>query len=430
MTQFQTDDRVRPLKLNFAERIQNRLKKMAAPGEEDVEPPSSIPKLVHQVFLDALEERATDVHIDPEKDFLCVRFRIDGILRDVALIPSRHAAQFMGHIKSLVDINPTPALKPVYGSTVYTIEDNEIYLRVTCAPTIQGEKISIRVLEPKRMRYSLEELGLNPDQKEMIDGWLENMNGMVLVSGATGSGKTTSLYALLHELKRLNRSVITIEDPVEYRIEGISQMQVNEARGITFSEAVRTMLRLDPDFLMVGEMRDRASAEAALAASATGKVLLSSLHSRDAAGTVTTLRNLGIHDYEIIAALELVISQRLIRRLCDKCRKQIETPSEDKRWLEAIGIDAPKESWTGVGCEYCRDTGYRGRIGLFEIWKVDEAANHSILKRSDEKSLRAALRKSGTPTLLEDGLAKAAEGITSIQELRRVSSYGFGITHH
>ncbi len=430
MTQFQTDDRVRPLKLNFAERIQNRLKKMAAPGEEDVEPPSSIPKLVHQVFLDALEERATDVHIDPEKDFLCVRFRIDGILRDVALIPSRHAAQFMGHIKSLVDINPTPALKPVYGSTVYTIEDNEIYLRVTCAPTIQGEKISIRVLEPKRMRYSLEELGLNPDQKEMIDGWLENMNGMVLVSGATGSGKTTSLYALLHELKRLNRSVITIEDPVEYRIEGVSQMQVNEARGITFSEAVRTMLRLDPDFLMVGEMRDRASAEAALAASATGKVLLSSLHSRDAAGTVTTLRNLGIHDYEIIAALELVISQRLIRRLCDKCRKQIETPSEDKRWLEAIGIDAPKESWTGVGCEYCRDTGYRGRIGLFEIWKVDEAANHSILKRSDEKSLRAALRKSGTPTLLEDGLAKAAEGITSIQELRRVSSYGFGITHH
>ncbi len=428
MNHYESSERVRPLKMAFARRIQEWLGKVTGATEPKAEGETSIPWLAHKVFQDALDERATDIHLDPEREYLCVRFRIDGILRDVALIPQRHAAQFLGHIKSLVDIDPTPRLKPASGGTIYDLDGTEVHLRVTCTPTIQGEKISIRLLDPKRLRYSLEELGLNPAQKELIDNWLDSMTGMILVTGATGSGKTTSLYALLHELKLLNRSVVTIEDPVEYRVEGIIQMQVNEARGITFSEAVKTMLRLDPDFLMVGEMRDRASAEAALTASSTGKVLLSSLHSRDAAGTVTALRNLNIEDFEITAALELVVSQRLIRRLCPHCKKQCPTPPEDKQWLESIGFDAPEQSWTGVGCDQCRETGYHRRIGLFEVWRVDEQANHLILKHTDERSLRRAIRESGIPSLLDDGLQKAAKGVTSIKELRRVSSYGFGIT--
>ncbi len=427
MTDNETDERIRPLKLDFARRIQSWLKHRAAPEKPKEEPETSIPQLAHNVLLDAVAERATDIHLDPEPEHLCVRFRIDGILRDVALIPRRHTAQFQGHIKSLVDIDPPPLLKPASGGTVYDLEGSEIHLRVTCTPSVQGEKISIRALDPKRIRYSLEELGLTSSQKEMIYDWLESMTGMVLVTGATGSGKTTSLYALLHELKLLNRSVVTIEDPVEYRVEGITQLQVNEARGITFSEGVKTMLRLDPDFLMVGEMRDIASAEAALSASSTGKVLLSSLHSRDAAGTVTALRNLNIEDFEITSALELVVSQRLIRRLCKDCKKEGRTPDKEVRWLESIGMKAPEQSWIGVGCDQCRGTGYSRRIGLFEVWRVDEDANQLILEHTDEKSLRRAIHESGVPTLLNDGLEKAAQGITSISELRRISSYGFGI---
>ncbi len=428
MNHTATQDRVRPLKVDFAQRIQSWLRNVTSP-DGSLPDLDSIPQLVHRLFQDAKDERATDIHVDPENGTLCIRFRIDGVLRDVALIPRQHGAQFLGHIKALVDLDPTPLLRPAAGGTLYDLDDAEVNLRVTCAPTVQGEKMSVRLLDPRRVRYTLEELGLSHIQKEKIDQWLESMSGMVLVTGATGSGKTTSLYALLHQLKSLNCSVVTVEDPVEYRIEGINQIQVNEARGITFSETVKTMLRLDPDFLMVGEMRDRDSAEAALSASSTGRVLLSSLHSRDAAGAVTTLRNLGIQDFEITAALELVISQRLVRRLCPDCKREEPTPTEDRGWLEALEVTAPATSWVPSGCDNCRHTGYRRRIGIFEVWYVDEDANELIRRHTDEKSLRHAIRESGTKTLLEDGMAKAADGITSLAELRRGGSYGFGISH-
>ncbi len=421
-------DRIRPLTVEFAKRLHAWLNKMTS-REVSLADHESIPQLVHRLFQDARNERATDIHIDAEDGTLCIRLRIDGVLRDVALIPARHNAQFLGHIKALVDLDPTPLLRPASGGTLYELDEVNVNLRVTCTPTIRGEKMSVRLLDPRRVQYTLEELGLNHEQKEKIDRWLESMAGMVLVAGATGSGKTTSLYALLHQLKSLDCSVITIEDPVEYRVDGINQIQVHEARGITFSEAVRAMLRLDPDFLMVGEMRDRASAEAALAASSTGRVLLSSLHSRDAAGTVTTLRNLDIQDYEITAALELVISQRLVRRLCPDCKREGPAPAEDRGWLEALGVTAPTTSWVASGCNNCRHTGYHRRIGVFEIWYVDEEANGLIRRHSDEKSLRHAIRESGTKSLLEDGMDKAAAGVTSLAELRRVGSYGFGISH-
>ena len=427
MNHTATQDRVRPITADFARRFESSLAKIissADPSDLD-----SIPKLVHRLFQDARDERATDIHLDHENEILSVRLRIDGVLRDVALIPTQQKTQFLGHIKSLVDLDPTPSLRPVSGGALYELDNAKLNLRVTCTPTVQGEKISVRLLDPIRVKYSLDQLGLNPDQKGKIDQWLENMSGMVLVTGATGSGKTTSLYTLLHHLKGLNYSVITIEDPVEYRIDGINQIQVHDARGITFSEGVKTMLRLDPDFLMVGEMRDRASAEAALAASSTGRVLLSSLHGRDAAGTVTTLRNLGIQDFEIMAALELVISQRLVRRLCPDCKQEEQTPPEDSGWLEAMEVTVPSTSWVAKGCQKCRHTGYHRRIGVFEVWHVDEDANELIRRHTDEKSLRHAIRKSGTKTMLEDGMQKAAKGITSLAELRRVGSYGFGISH-
>jgi general secretion pathway protein E len=248
---------------------------------------------------------------------------------------------------------------------------------------------------------------------------------MLLVAGPTGTGKTTSLYALLHELRLLDCSVITIEDPVECQIDGISQIQVDEPHGLTFAEGIKAILRLDPDYMLVGEIRDGSSARAAVDAAATGRTLMSTIHTRDAVGSVTVLRNLGLADHEIAAVLSIIVSQRLVRRLCPHCRTCGPPTEREARWLDTVKVPVPDTTWHAVGCDKCRDIGYRGRMGVFEVWRLDEHDYGLILDHADERSIRDRLCHTDHNFLLADALVKVESGITSIEELRSMGGFGW-----
>jgi type II secretory ATPase GspE/PulE/Tfp pilus assembly ATPase PilB-like protein len=265
-------------------------------------------------------------------------------------------------------------------------------------------------------------LGVSREDAADLEEWLTQITGMCLATGPAGSGKTTTLYALLHELELSDNAVITIEDPVEYAIDGITQIQVNYAHGLTFAEGLKAMLRLDPDFLLVGEMRDEVSARTAVEAAASGHVMMSTLHSPDAMGVVTLLRNWGVADHQIATVLQIVISQRLVRRLCLNCRTQDAPTPLEQAWLTSLNLPAPQKSWHPRGCPACSQTGYAGRIGVFEIWRKTESDYRLLLEHTDEHSLRRHLRERGRKTVLEDGLVKAREGVTSLAELQHMGA--------
>jgi type II secretory ATPase GspE/PulE/Tfp pilus assembly ATPase PilB-like protein len=248
---------------------------------------------------------------------------------------------------------------------------------------------------------------------------------MILISGPTGSGKTTTLYALVRELARTGRSVVSIEDPVEYALDGVTQLQVNERHGLSYAEGVKGLLRLDPDVIVLGEMRDGISARAALDAADSGHIFLSTLHARDAAGTISVLRHLGLADHEIAATVDLLVAQRLVRRLCSACRRPEPPHPDEAQWLRACGKPVPDKTWHPVGCEKCSHSGYKGRVGIFEIHRLNEEDADLILAHADEHSLRKHLRGRGALSMLEDDLQKVAEGITSISEFRAVGGMGF-----
>jgi type II secretory ATPase GspE/PulE/Tfp pilus assembly ATPase PilB-like protein len=245
---------------------------------------------------------------------------------------------------------------------------------------------------------------------------------MCLVAGPVGSGKTTTLYALLHELELADHAIVTIEDPVEYAVDGITQIQVDKAHGMNFAQGLKAMLRLDPDYMLVGEMRDAESARTAVEASASGQVVLSTLHSPDAIGVVTLLRNWAVADHQIATVLEVVISQRLVRRLCEQCRRKGPPNAAEQSWLESMNLPLPDQCWHAKGCDACYSTGYAGRIGIFEIWRKTEADYQRLLDHADEHALRREFRARGGKTILQDGLQKAADGITSLSEIRRMGA--------
>jgi general secretion pathway protein E len=278
---------------------------------------------------------------------------------------------------------------------------------------------------PELARRHLHELGLSPSDLELVRRAVLDARVMILLSGLTGSGKTTTLYALLHELQPAQRSIVTIEDPVEYVVNGITQIQVNPKQGLTFAEGARGLLRLDPDVILMGEMRDPGSARVALDIADTGHLFLSSLHARDAVATITALRNFGLQDFEIAASLDLIVAQRLVRRLCLKCRKEAPPTSSEAKWLERFGQPVPRHTWRAAGCPECSLTGYRGRVGIFEVWPLREEESDLILAHTDEHNLRRRLRKQGMSTLLEDDLAKVAEGITTLAEMQAVGGLSF-----
>ena len=284
--------------------------------------------------------------------------------------------------------------------------------------------LSIRLLDPRRLRTRMSELGLAEKQAEQVKAWVSDIQGMFLVVGPVGSGKTTTLYSVVEQLRHRERSVVTIEDPVEYQMEGVAQMQVSPKQDFTFANALKSILRLDPDYIMVGEMRDATSVGAALNAAMTGKVLLSTLHGKDAAGTITVLRNYGVEDFEIAAMLELVAAQRLVRKLCPDCKREEPLRSIDRTWMESVGRAAPEKAFYPVGCESCGGVGYQGRTGIFEIWNLGEKEKEFILSHPDEQSVRKQLREWELPSLLDAAWAHLESGETSPSEIRSLGNLG------
>jgi type II secretory ATPase GspE/PulE/Tfp pilus assembly ATPase PilB-like protein len=370
------------------------------------------------LLADARSQRASDLHLDPAADGYVLRLRVDGALYDVCAIPRDLAERILNHFKVAAQLDPVPALRPMEGWVEHNAGDTRINLRISCVPSVAGDKLSIRILDPKRLRSTMTDLGLNPEQSELVRSWVGDIQGMLLVAGPVGTGKTTTLYSLLEELKPRDRSVVTIEDPVEFRIDGITQMQVLPKQDFNFTTALKTILRLDPDYIMVGEIRDTASTEAAWDAASTGKILFSTLHSRDAAGVVTTLRNLGREDFEIASMLELVVAQRLVRTLCEDCKKEKAPESIDRKWLESINREVPEKACYAEGCSSCGGVGYVGRTGIFEVWRLKDKDKEFIVGHPDELSLRDRLRKQGVPSLLDSAMDLVESGRASLTEVR------------
>jgi len=405
----------RTLRNDLAPEFLRALKTLAAHGHVD----SSA--LALSLLSDAQRARVSDIHFEPRTSGMHLRFRIDGALSDVAELPADHGRIVINQFKAISDLDPVTRFTAKDTRATVDLDDAALDIRLALAPCHHGEALVVRLLDPKRLERSVEELGLSGRTLAQIEQWLENVTGMFLCAGPTGSGKTTTNYALLHELKFADRAIVSIEDPVEYQIDGITQIRIDELHHVDFAEAVKSVLRLDPDFLMLGEIRDAASAHSAVNAAISGRVLLSTVHSRDAVGAITALRNWGLPDHEIAEALVVVVAQRLVRKLCPHCRRKVKPSASDLKWLSAMNLSTRATLWDATGCNECQNLGYRGRTGVFELWRLDETDYHLLLDHADEHALRQSFAAKSQNTLLSDAFGKVLDGTTSLAEIRKLS---------
>lgn len=383
------------------------------------------PDLVHPLLADCHRLGASDIHVEPHHTGARARLRVDGTVWDVADLSTSAGRALVNQFKALAGLDPISRFTPQEAHAQAGLAAERLDLRLALAPTLDRETMAIRLLDPRRLDRSISSLGLSSRNLETLTGWLEDVSGMFLTTGPTGSGKTTTLYALLQHLKGTNRVVLSLEDPVEYQIDGISQIQVDELHGLNFAEGIKSLLRHDPDFMMLGEIRDGVSAHTAVNAAISGRVLLSTMHSRDAVGAITALRNWGLSEHEIAESVSVIVAQRLVRRVCEDCRERRELTQAEKRWFREFGLEAPAHVWEGRGCGACRQLGYRGRTGVFELWKLDSSDYQMILRRLDEHRLRMHLFEKGHSSLLQEAWLKVKEGVTTPAELRRVAAGSF-----
>ncbi len=391
----------------------------SVPLDADTESDEGAAALVSQLLQTAANHGASDIHIEPQSNSIRVRIRVDGILRDLMKLPAASLSSITARIKIISGLNVFDRRVPQDGRTRLRIQDHDRDIRVSTLPSIHGEKIVMRLLPTADRLPSLPELGLTPDQVTLLRGVLTQPQGLVLVTGPTGSGKSNTLYAGLVDTMDNERNVITIEDPVEVEITGITQVQINESVGLTFDNTLRAALRQDPDLLMVGEIRDAATGNLALRAALTGHMVMSTLHTLDAPGSVVRLLDLGLPPYLVAASLNLVVSQRLIRRNCSFC---VVPAQPDPQLSGLLGID-PKRShgWlAGSGCAACDYTGYRGRIGIFDILTITPKLRDAIAASADEGVLRAAAKEQGWRPLYHQGVRLVETGVTTPDELLRV----------
>ncbi|MBD3635630.1 MAG: type II/IV secretion system protein [Methylophaga sp.] len=372
----------------------------------------------HALLHDAVQARASDIHLDPFPTHYQIRLRIDGTMIDAIEIEVEQGQRLAHQFKVLGNIDPLPSVNCDEGRFSYELEDKSLDLRVTAVPCVSGDKLAIRLLSPPQAVKEVRQLGIHNQGIESIRRWMDANGSMFLVAGPTGSGKTTTLYALLHELKLNDSHVITLEEPVEYEVPGINQIQVNPTHNLTFANGSEAMLRLDPDYVLIGEIRDVPSARAAVNIATSGRALMATLHSRDAVGTITALRNMGLDDYEISSNLGLVVAQRLARKLCPDCKVEDTLDEIEKKWLQEQGREVPATVWRAEGCAACNELGYKGRLGIFEVWQPSEEDLGMILNHEDEHALRHALIERGEMLMLDDGLAKVEEGLTTLRELQ------------
>ena len=415
---LKTHERYRPLTPSIVPRIGDLLK-----NPDTREGDALLDAIFQAVVKDAVETSASDLHLDPGKPHSCLRMRVDGALHDVCVIPADLSTRMVNHFKVTANLDPGPTIVPDEGWADYQLEARTIHLRVSCTPTISGDKLSIRMFDESQIFGGITELGMKESQSDLIQEWLGNIQGLFLVVGAVGSGKSTTLYALLNQLRKRARSVVSIEDPVEYRIEGVNQVQISPDNGFGFADALKSVMRLDPDDIMLGEIRDPLSAAAAIDAAATGKVRLSTLHSRDPIGAVISLRNYGVKDHEIAALLETVVAQRLVRKLCDACKKESPVSDSDKAWLKSIGRKAPKTLHAPHpdGCEACGGVGYKGRTEIFEVWRLRERDKELLIQHPAEQVLRQQIREWELPSLFDASWDLVTSGTTSLEEIRPLS---------
>ncbi|MCE7869959.1 type II secretion system protein GspE [bacterium CPR1] len=387
--------------------------------QEDITPSAPIIQLVNSLISDAIRMRASDIHVEPLEEKLRVRYRIDGYLRTVVSLPKRIQGSTISRLKLISGIDISESRKPQDGRTRVRLEGREVDLRVSALPTHYGEKIVLRILDPEKVVVDLDALGLTPEDFSRLQSVLGAGQGMVLATGPTGSGKTSTLYGALRYLNVEADNLVTVEDPIEYRLEGVNQVQMNPRAGLTFATALRSILRQDPDTVMVGEIRDLETAEIAVQAAQTGHLVLSTLHTNDAVSTVTRLILMGIPPYMVASSLLAVVAQRLVRRLCQACRWERPVTPAAARLLSLAGQPVPRSDYVANGCPACDFVGYKGRIGLFELILVSDRIREILLSDPREILISQAAREEGTRSLLEDGLSKVSQGLTSLSEVLR-----------
>lgn len=394
--------------------------RVAASVPADLVEEMPVIKLVNMLVLRALAEGASDVHIEPTEKNVRVRYRVDGLLHEVSAIPSHIFSAIVTRIKVMGNMDIAESRVPQDGRFELKMENRAVDVRVSTYPSIYGEAIVMRLLDKSHAIFSLKDLGFSPDNLVKFEEVVKRPYGIVLVTGPTGSGKTTTLYAALSRILSPEKNIMTIEDPVEYELAGIRQSQINTKAGLEFSNALRAMLRQDPDVILVGEIRDQETARVAIQAALTGHLVFSTLHTNDAAGTLTRLVDMGIEPFLTASAVATVIAQRLVRSICPRCRAPF-TPSREALVKFGIDPDKKQEFFQGKGCKPCHNTGYKGRLGIFEMLNIAPTIQDLIIGKATSADIKTAAIAGGMRTLREDGLIKVFEGKTTLAEVMRVT---------
>ena len=384
---------------------------------------ASIIRFVNQVLKDAIDLRASDIHLEPFEDELRIRYRIDGVLQEVP-VPAqikRFQPAIVARVKILSHLNIAEKRLPQDGRIKVRIEAAEVDIRVSIIPMLHGEAVVMRLLRQNASLKGARELGMNARELACLERVLQLPHGIVLVTGPTGSGKTSTLYTALHEINDSERKIVTIEDPIEYQLKGVNQIQVSEKSGLTFARGLRSILRHDPDVILIGEIRDQETAQIAVQASLTGHLVFSTLHTNDAAGALTRLVDMGVEPYLVASSLEAVLAQRLVRLLCPHC-KAVDDSANTRLYQARIGIPRPATVYRAVGCRECRHTGFHGRRAIFEWMDSSSEIRQLILKNGSTDAIREAARRAGMTTLAEDGRRLVEAGVTTIEEVLSVTT--------
>jgi type IV pilus assembly protein PilB len=398
-----------------AEEHEGELLDLRASAEE-----APVVKLVHSVIADAVNRAASDIHFDPRNGDMQVRYRIDGVVIDSTKVPRKLVAGLVSRIKIMAELDIAERRVPQDGRVELTVDGRHIDIRVSTLPVMRGESVVMRILDKENMVLDLESLGMRPEDRELLLRSVGQIQGAVLATGPTGAGKTTTLYALLNAVNTTDKTLISIEDPVEYEVEGVKQIHVNPKAGLTFASGLRSMVRSDPDTLMVGEIRDSETAQIAMEAALTGHLVLSTLHTNDASIAAARLIDMGVEPFLIASGVECVVAQRLARRLCEACKRPAKVTAAELKEIGASPNGKKFEAYEPVGCVECNATGYRGRIGLYEVLVLTDEIRTLILNKASSGEIEQAAVAAGMHRLRDDGLQKVRDGITSIPEMLRV----------
>ncbi|MCU7802088.1 MAG: type II secretion system ATPase GspE [Candidatus Thiodiazotropha sp. (ex Lucinoma borealis)] len=391
---------------------------------KDLASEAPIIRLVNHILHRAVEVEASDIHIEPFEERLMVRYRIDGILTESESPPSHSTAAIISRIKIMAKLNIAEQRVPQDGRISVKIQGNELELRVSTVPTLYGESVVIRLLNKKSISFEFDSLGFGDISLARLQQSLQQPNGIILVTGPTGSGKSTTLYTALSQLNKPGVKIITVEDPVEYKLEGINQIQVKPQVGMDFANALRAIVRQDPDIIMVGEMRDAETVRIAVQAALTGHLVLSTLHTNDAAGTVSRLLDMGVEPYLLASTVNAIVAQRLARRLCSQCKQAYmadEVLAQRFRHAGLVAGREPVKLYQPIGCDACSDTGYSGRMNIAEVMLISEAVRQQVIQHAHSSTIQQLAVQEGMDTMYQDGLAKVLKGHTSFEELMRVS---------